>query len=87
MGNGVWQELLHNKYIGSKTLARIESKPNDSPFWEGIMGVKNEFFNHISFKLGNGHGIRFWEDPWLGDQPLSDSILHYITLFGKRICR
>ena len=32
---GVWQELLHNKYIGDKTLARLESKPNDSPFCEG----------------------------------------------------
>ena len=67
---GVWHELLHNKYIGSK-IAQIEAKPNDSPFWKGIMRVKDDFFKHISFTLGNGQGIRFWEDPWLGDVPLS----------------
>ena len=36
------------------------------------MGVKTEFFKHIRFSLGNGDGIRFWEDTWLGQNPLSD---------------
>ena len=35
-GEEVWHELLHNKYIGSKTLAQIEAKPNDSPFGKGL---------------------------------------------------
>ena len=60
-------------------MAQIESKPNDSPFWKGIMGVKNEFFKHISFTLGDGHGIRFWEDSWLGDVSL---FAQYPTLFN-----
>ena len=34
--------------------------------------VKTEFFKHISFTLGNGEGVRFWEDTWLGQQPLSE---------------
>jgi hypothetical protein len=31
---GVWQELLKNKYLHSKSLAEVTMKPNDSPFLE-----------------------------------------------------
>ena len=37
--DGVWQELLQNKYLHSKTLARVEAQPNDSPFWKGLTRV------------------------------------------------
>ena len=32
---GVWQELIQNKYLKNKTLAQVEAKPTDSPFWKG----------------------------------------------------
>jgi hypothetical protein len=41
---GMWQEILHNKYLHSKTLAQVEAKPTDSPFWKGLMKVKSDFF-------------------------------------------
>jgi hypothetical protein len=69
---GVWQELLQNKYLHSKTLAQVEAQPTDSPFWKGLMRVKEEFFNRGVFKVGNGRNTRFWEDTWLGDSPLKD---------------
>jgi hypothetical protein len=31
-GEGVWQELIHNKYIRDRTLAHVQVKPTDSPF-------------------------------------------------------
>jgi hypothetical protein len=31
---GIWQELLHNKYLKDKTLSQVEVKPTYSPFWE-----------------------------------------------------
>jgi hypothetical protein len=31
---GLWQELLHNKYIKDKTLSQVQEKPTDSPFLE-----------------------------------------------------
>jgi hypothetical protein len=40
----MWQELLHNKYLQSKTLAQVEINPNDSPFRKGLMRVKEDFF-------------------------------------------
>ena len=56
---GVWQELLHNKYLQHKTLSQVEAKPTDSAFWKGLMRVKDEFFHRGSFKLGDGLSIRF----------------------------
>jgi hypothetical protein len=39
-------------------------KTSDSPFWKGLMKVKEEFFSKGSFTVGNGEYVRFWED-WL----------------------
>jgi hypothetical protein len=35
------------------------------------MKVIEEFFSRGSFIVGNGDSVRFWEDIWLGDRPLS----------------
>jgi hypothetical protein len=69
---GVWQELLHNKYLNNKTLSQVLVQPHDSPFWRGLMKVKDEFFKCGSFIVNNGMSTRFWEDTWLGNKPLAD---------------
>ena len=76
---GVWRELLTNKYLCGKTLAQVKPKPSDSPFWKGILKVQIDFFSNGTFKIGNGQGTRFWEDTWLGDNPLS---MQYPSLFN-----
>jgi hypothetical protein len=69
---GVWQELLCNKYLHSKTLTQVSAKPMDSSFCKGLMKVKEEFFSRGTFQLGDGMNIRFWEDTWLGNKPLAN---------------
>jgi hypothetical protein len=68
---GMWQQLLSNKYLKNQTLAHVEGKPTDSPFWKGLMRVKDDFFSRGFFKVGNGSDTRFWEDIWLGDTSLA----------------
>jgi hypothetical protein len=68
---GMWQQLLHNKYLKNQTLAQVEVKPTDSPFWKGLLRVKNDFFNRGFFKIGDGSTVRFWEDVWLGNTPFA----------------
>ena len=87
---GVWHELLCNKYLNGKTLAQTEPKPHDSPFWKGIMAVKNDFFERGTFVVGNGLQTRFWEDAWLGNKPLAvqypslyNIVQHKNVLVGK----
>ena len=40
--NGMWQELLANKYLKSKYLTQVKAKPYDSHFWRGLMMIKDE---------------------------------------------
>ena len=70
---GVWKEILVNKYLGSKSLSQVQAKPYDSPFWKGIMRAKNDFFQRGKFVLGNGEQVRFWEDIWLGSTSLQNA--------------
>jgi hypothetical protein len=41
---GMWQELLCNKYLKSKTLAEVQAKPADSPFLEKVDAAKRNIF-------------------------------------------
>jgi hypothetical protein len=81
---GVWQELILNKYLHSKTLSQVTAKPTDSPFRKGLMKVKEEFFARGKFKVGNVANTRLWEDTWLGDKPLS---MQYPSLYGIVRCK
>jgi hypothetical protein len=69
---GVWQELIQNKYLKNKTLLQVTAKPTDSQFWKGLIRVKNDFFQRGSFAVGNGQSTRFWEYTWLGETSLAD---------------
>ena len=69
---GNWQQLLKNKYLGSKPLVQAEWKTGDSHFWRSLMKVKQDFFRFGTFKINNGSQVRFWEDVWLGHRPLKD---------------
>ena len=68
----MWKELLTNKYLCGKTLSQVQAKPLGTPFWKGLTRVKEDFFAHGSFLLGNGEQIRFWEDRWLDHNSLAD---------------
>ena len=57
---GVWQELLHNKYLIAIRFLKYNPNPLiDSPFWKGIMGVNDEFFSRGSFIIGDGSNLVF----------------------------
>jgi hypothetical protein len=79
--DGTWQELIRNKYLGSKPLSQAIWKPGDSHFWSGLMKVKSDFLRFGSFSITNGTQIRFWEDKWLGTSPLREqypSLYHIV---------
>jgi hypothetical protein len=39
--DGMWQQLLKNKYLGDKALTQISRRSGDSHFWSGIMNIKD----------------------------------------------
>ena len=69
---GTWQQLLRNKYLGSKLLIQVEWKNGDSHFWSSLMKVKRDFFHFGSFIVKDGTQVRFWEDKWLGNSSLQE---------------
>jgi hypothetical protein len=48
----IWQTLLRNKYLRSKSLTQVEAKPYDSHFWRGLMHIKDEVLSKGSFDIG-----------------------------------
>ena len=51
--------------------------------WKGISCLYGEFHQMVSFKVGNGNRVRFWEDIWLGEnsfQSLYPSLFRISTL-------
>jgi hypothetical protein len=40
--DGIWQKLLTNKYLNSKSLSQVKAKPYDSHFLRGLMKIKDE---------------------------------------------
>ena len=81
---GVWQTLLRRKYLWSKSLTQVEYLSGDSHFWSGLMRVKPEFLRWGKFKLGNGSLIRFWEDTWLGNEPLKNQYPALYNIVRKK---
>ena len=56
---GVWKELLVNKYLGDKALSQVQVKPMDSPFWTGIIKLKDDFFKRGNFRLAMENKLGF----------------------------
>jgi exonuclease III len=81
---GVWQELLRNKYLSQKTLAEVQAKPTDSAFWKGLMRVKDDFFARGSFIIGNGESVRFWEDIWIGNASLASQYPSLYNIVNRK---
>ena len=57
--DGLWQELLRNKYIKNKTLGSCEKKPTDSHFWKSLMNIKDNFMELGHFNVKDGTQTRF----------------------------
>lgn len=47
-------------------------RPHSLSLWRKTCGGYNNFAECLRWKLGNGDGIRFWKDIWLGDSKLMD---------------
>ena len=56
--------------------------------WKAISSLYREFLPLVSFKVGNGNTVRFWEDNWLGTNTLKElfpSLFRLSTLKSQPI--
>jgi len=82
--DGIWQQLLKRKYLKNSTLAQTVMRPGDSQFWSGLMEPKDHLLPRGKFKVKNGEQIRFWEDWWLGTEPLMNQFPTLYNIARKK---
>jgi hypothetical protein len=70
--------MLKKKYLKGRTLSQVQKKNGDSHFWSGLMEVKDLVLQRGRFRVQDGTQTRFWEDLWLGKDPL---MLKYPNLY------
>jgi hypothetical protein len=56
-GDGVWQTMLRNQYLGQKAVSQTFWKPYDSHFSAGLMAAKKYLFRFGSFTIKDGSEI------------------------------
>jgi len=70
----IWKEVVNAKY-GRQD--KWNTKQNNDPYgvgpWKYINQLREEFFQEVSFRIGNGNSVKFWKDRWLNKQPLNVS--------------
>lgn len=48
--------------------------------WKSILKMKDIFWKFIFLKARSGREIRFWEDRWVGEQPLKESFRNLFSI-------
>jgi hypothetical protein len=75
----MWQDLLKNKYLRSKSPTQAKVNHMTLIFWRGLMRIKDEVLTNGSFIIRDGSTTRFWEDKWAGSVSLRE---RYPSLFN-----
>jgi hypothetical protein len=82
----VWKEVVAARYgrdvIGKRLLGLVDIPRLSSSWWKSICSLDGEnrwFSGAVRKKVGRGNSTVFWEEQWIGDQPLRQK---FPRLFG-----
>lgn len=68
--DGIWQQLIRNKYLRTKSIHEFNVKAAKSQFWAGLIHIREIFYRYCRKEVRNGKNTCLWEDWWVGDSPL-----------------
>lgn len=69
-----WCQIIQNKYLDNNDSSRILTIANlegASAVWKFLSKCRHVITYHLSWRLGNGQRVLFWNDLWDGHQSLS----------------
>jgi hypothetical protein len=66
---GLWAEILRNKYLRDKDLMLDAHRPG-SQFWNSIQNLQHLFRLGAKHTVHNGKTMSIWWDWWQGSGPL-----------------
>ena len=78
----LWRRVIDSKYgsMWGGWYSQIGTQAYGVSLWKFIRAGWNTFSNYISYMVGDGSRIKFWHDPWCGDQPLKLSFPELYSL-------
>jgi hypothetical protein len=68
--DGMWQEVVRNKYMLGETVGTVKHMLDNSPTWTDLLKTKNIYLRGRKVETENGKMTLFWKDPWLWDEPI-----------------
>jgi hypothetical protein len=82
---GIWQEIVRQKYLKNKWVTQLTQKPSNSPVWNDLVKIKHIYIKGRVMRLGNGKSIDFWNDTWCGPLRLKGRFSNlYEICFDKK---
>lgn len=69
-GEGLWQDIVRNKYLKKSSVACVKQKFSDSPAWKNLLKIKDYYMAGRSVIIKSGDVARIWHDPIAGQPPL-----------------
>ena len=82
----LWKDILDSKYGGRRVLRSQVHNCMESMWWRDIRKVwnlaewDNDFDDRGRWKVGDGEGIRLWEDKWVDNIPLMEKVLRLFSI-------
>ena len=80
----MWRKIVEYKYNGNNPSIFCNPEINTSPFWKGILWAYKAAHLGISWKVGDGKTIRFWEDTWMGNCCLATQFWELYVLADQK---
>ena len=69
--NKLWKQIVDHKYSTSDPNIFCCSEIGSSPFWKGVLWASKAAKLGVTWKIGNGNSVRFWEGHWFGNCSLA----------------
>ena len=82
--DGIWQQLIKNKYLKHKPIGEVTKRATDSHFWKSLMNIKDQMMQLGKFKVNSGAQTRFWEDIWIGNTLLQNKFPGLYNIVRKK---
>ena len=67
----LWRKVVDSKYNTRNPNILCCQDTHPSTFWKGVMWAAKSVKMGYRWKVGNGRSVKFWEDIWFGNAPLS----------------
>ncbi|XP_060216840.1 uncharacterized protein LOC132644271 [Lycium barbarum] len=78
--NMLWKEVISAKYGKNSWMTNVVTIPYGCSVWRTIRNLWPLVINRSSFKVGNGLKVSFWDDKWIGHEPLKQLYPDLYTL-------